>query len=278
MPDAVTRREALLAAGALLAGCSTPGSSSGTRSVLPRPPERPIAAAFSTRLDRSIPRTVLDCPAGECILVHFPPRTYESSAKMDDVLEADPASDRDDGTVYRDPAGFWTSPDPGRLSQFNCCAFAVGDLVELTPTDWLCGDANELTDGTIPMEVMLESYFSVIADFEPPYSSVAIRAFAGDTRVRDGDVVCFIGSRGPDYCHAGRVRKRRGDNWVLGKFGEDPILWTPIQSIAQAYEGLFDQVRVYRFKPVGQGRVVGRVTPAADAPRILTDGRRLGFA
>ena len=189
---------------------------------------------------------MLDCPAGECILVHFPIREDYIPDKMSDLLVGQEGTTEDDGEILQ--VERWTGGPVGRLSQFNCCAFAVGDWVGLRPTDWLCGEVNKLTDGSNPMQVMLKSYFRQIAEFPPPFTSSAIEAFATDSRLQDEDVVCLVGSRGPDYPHAMRIKRRKGHNWVLGKFGEDPILWTPLETVGGAYNRQFDQVQVFRFQ------------------------------
>ena len=49
------------------------------------------------------------------------------------------------------------------------------------------------------------------------------------------------------------VRGRKGRHWGVGKFGEDSVLWTPIATVARAYEGQFDRVWVLRLKTGGRG-------------------------
>ena len=44
------------------------------------------------------------------------------------------------------------------------------------------------------------------------------------------------------------MRDRRDLHWVVGKFGEDPILWTPLETVGGAYEGQFDRVWVFRLR------------------------------
>ena len=125
---------------------------------------------------------------------------------------------------------------------------AVGDAIGLGRGDWLAGEVNPLTDGTNPMQVVLDSYYEKVAEFPPPFSKSGINVFETSSAIRDNDVVCLVGSRGPDYPHAMRVRGRKGRHWVVGKFGEDSVLWTPIATVARAYEGQFDRVWVLRLK------------------------------
>lgn len=244
-----SRRHWLLAAGGLLLGCQRK-QKTPLVSVTPipreRPPEQSLSPAWSPKHRIEVPRTVLECPAGDCILVHFPIRKDYVPDGMTDLLAGQAGTTEDDGELFE--SARWTGGPPGRLCQFNCCAFAVGDWIGLGPTDWLCGEVSGLTDGSNPMHVMLKSFFRQIAEFPPPFATSGIEAFATDSRLQDEDVVCLVGSRGPDFPHAMRVKRRKGRNWVLGKFGEDPILWTPLETVGGAYEGQFDQVQVFRFQ------------------------------
>ena len=247
-----TRRRALFGLGGLLgvAGCGASGesfSSSGDGSRR-RPAEKALEPAYSHRHRVDVPRTSLECPAGNCILLHFPVREDYQSSSMDDLLEGRPGTDADDGAVVTEEGTQWHVDVPAQLAQFNCCAYAAGDVVGLGPGDWLCGEVNPLTDGTNPMQVLLESFYEKVADFAPPFNSRAIEAFETSHLIRDDDVVCLVGSRGPDYPHAMRIRDRRDRHWVVGKFGEDPILWTPLETVGGAYEGQFDRVWVFRLR------------------------------
>jgi len=251
--DRMTRRVVLglLGGGTLLGawGCGSNGDMPPPRSSASRrPSEKPLASAFSPRHGVDVPRSVLECPAGPCILLHFELRNDYRADPMTDLLEGRPETDQDDGEIVSAAGTSWQVAQPAELAQFNCCAYAVGDTIGLGVGDWLCGEVNPLTDGSNPMQVVLESYFEQVAEFPPPFSTDAIRSFESSRDIRDGDVVCLVGSRGPDYPHAMRVRGRDGHHWVEGKFGEDPILWTPLETVGGAYEGQFDQVRVFRYK------------------------------
>ena len=247
-----TRRRALFGMGGLigLAGCGVSGEpllSSGDSGGR-RPAEKALEPAYSRRHRIDVPRTSLECPAGNCILLHFPIREDYQSSSMDDLLEGRPGTDADDGEVVTGEGTQWHVDAPAQLAQFNCCAYAAGDVVGLGPGDWLCGEVNPLTDGTNPMQVLLESFYEKVADFAPPFTSGAIEAFETSRLIGDDDVVCLVGSRGPDYPHAMRIRDRRDRHWVVGKFGEDPILWTPLETVGGAYEGQFDRVWVFRLR------------------------------
>ena len=253
-----TRREALAGLGVWLglSGCGAePSPEPAAAGFGIRPSERPIEAIYSQRHKTDVPRTVLECPRGKCIVLHFPVREdYEPDA-MNDLLSGASDTDSDDGQIVTGRGTSWQVDRPEQLGQFNCCAYAVGDAIGLGRGDWLCGEVNPLTDGTNPMHVVLESYFERVAEFPPPFSESGINQFETSSVIRDNDVVCLVGSRGPDYPHAMRVRDRKGRHWVVGKFGEDPVLWTPIATVANAYEGQFDRVWVFRLKKsVQQGR------------------------
>ena len=211
-----------------------------------RPPERPLAAVYSRRRRIDVPRTVLECPRGACILLHFPIREDYRPGAMTDLLAGRPGTAADDGQIVAEAGTAWHVEREVQLAQFNCCAYAAGDVIGLGRGDWLCGEVNPLTDGTNPMQVVLESYYEQVAEFAPPFSARAIESFETSTGLRDDDVVCLVGSHGPDYPHAMRVRRRVDRHWVVGKFGEDPILWTPLATVGAAYEGQFDRVKVFR--------------------------------
>ena len=123
-------------------------------------------------------------------------------AAVDVVALSAPVSrdgtDADDGEVVAESGTRWHVDEPAQLAQFNCCAYAAGDAVGLGPADWLCGEVNPLTDGTNPMQVVLESFYEKVADFAPPFNSGAIEAFEASRLIRNDDVVCLVGSRGPD--------------------------------------------------------------------------------
>lgn len=251
-----TRRRALAALAGLagLAGCDpaapvAPASSSRGS----RPREKVLPAVYSQRHKVDVPRTVLECPRGPCILLHFPVRADYRPDTMEDLLAGLPETKSDDGQIIAADGTAWHVERPAQLAQFNCCTYAVGDVIGLGPGDWLCGDVNPLTDGTNPMQVVLDSYYRQVAEFPPPFSEEAIKSFEKSKVLRDDDVVCLVGSRGPEYPHAMRVRRRRDHHWVVGKFGEDPILWTPLSTVGAAYEGQFDQVSVFRLseEPAG---------------------------
>ena len=251
-----TRREALATAGGLfvlsgLSACdaTTPpsGQTSGDGSQRgSRPAETPLEAAYSRRHGIDVPRTVLECPGGACILLHFPLREDFTPDSMSDLLSGRPGTAEDDGQIVSETGTAWHVERVAQLAQFNCCTYAAGDVIGLGPGDWLCGEVNPLTDGTNPMQVVLESYYERVAEFAPPFSDRAIESFEASMQLRDDDVVCLVGSRGPDFPHAMRVRRRGDRNWVVGKFGEDPILWTPLGTVGGAYEGQFDAVWVFR--------------------------------
>lgn len=246
----LTRRQALLGVAGLLSGCNgsprPKGSLPTTRGR--RPPERMIDPVYSQWHGTEIPRTVLSCSAGDCILLHFPVREGYRPDTMSDLLVGKPETNDDNGEMVSDGGEGWRLASPLELCQFNCCAYAVGNVIGLGPTDWLSGEENLMTDTTNPMQVVLDSYYERVAEFDPPFSSAAIDAFATSPLLGDGDVVCLAGSRGPEYPHAARVRRRRGRNWVVGKFGEDPILWTPLETAGGVFEGQFDRVWVFRLR------------------------------
>jgi len=194
-------------------------------------------------------RSVLACPAGYCVILHFPPEPVPVE-DLTDVLEGDPGTDADDGEVYDDPDSPWCSAlaaGPSR-NTFNCCAFAVGDVAGLTPDDWimpmLCGD----TFDTLPMQVLLDSFYERLQALDGP--GFHWRALEGDAHLRTDDVLCFVSTTGQHTCysHVGRILRKGGRNWLISKFGAGPILRTTIQAAGYKFAGQYDKIWIFRQK------------------------------
>ena len=83
-------------------------------------------------------RSILLCPAGECVILHFPP-AWTNKTGVDCYTESVPADLRREIAVCRDAAAPWCRAGWRDVagSTFNCCTCAVGDVMGLTPVDWI---------------------------------------------------------------------------------------------------------------------------------------------
>ncbi|MBI1311835.1 hypothetical protein GC176_11130 [bacterium] len=192
-----------------------------------------------------VTRTILLCPRGECLIEH-----YDDPATQ--IVDFRQLQNGDFAELVYEPGNPWcTGQNEGRcLSTFNCCSFAVGELVGLTPRDWL--GTTPTSDGyPTPMAVILDSYFSLIAEI-PVEEVLRDGVYESDERFLDKDVVCFeILCSGKDtlrrhVIHAGQVRKDHGINRLLSKFGQGPILLSDLRFPNRMFQGA-SLIRIYRF-------------------------------
>jgi hypothetical protein len=194
-------------------------------------------------------RSVLDCPAGKCILLHYPPVELEAP-ELSAVLESDPASSEDDGELFEEDGNRWCSAAAkgANLSTFNCCTFAVGDIVGLTPADWVNPVASGNTDDTNPMEILLDSYFQCVKVYPGP--TVNWQAIERDQDLHVHDVLCFVQVEpsASQFVHVGKVLPNKGINWLVSKFGCGPLVKASIAATGEHFSGHWTEVRVYRSK------------------------------
>lgn len=234
----------LLAAGLLLNGCQHDSDSAR------------LAQAGSNRSDRvwlePVPsvigltgRSVMSCPAGKCVVLHFPPVDLKEEDAVE-ILTDDPSVAASEVELYHDPSGRWCQDDPHAVTNtFNCCTYAVGDVVGLTTDDWISPEPTGATCYTVPMQVILDSYFWRVRAYQRPFEHVAV-----DPTLHADDVLCFASTGGPvlTFCHAGRICKKDGENWIISKFGSGPLVRTTIRAAVVEYDDYFDEIWVYRAK------------------------------
>ncbi len=201
------------------------------------------------RVDTSghvVTRSILRCPRGECLIEHYsdPETTISDFRSLQNGDFVEFMFDRD--------SPWFAGQDQGRCSSnFNCCAFAVGDLVGLTPSDWL-GTEPTSDSYASPMAVILDSYFSLVAEFTADVS-VGEEGYESASGLCDLDVVCFERPASDGnlqhriFNHAGQVRKSNGVNRLLCKFGQGPILLTDLRFPGRIFPGA-TMIRVYRFR------------------------------
>lgn len=218
----------------------------------------------------SIHRTKVELNSGDILIVlhknnfTHPKRLYRFSS-IEDLLDSGIFAGEGRGRLLCKgrPENPWcrngTKPDPS----FNCHAYSVGDIIGLTPTDWLDGASSELTNGMNPVQVALDNYFSLILELDKNPESVS--GVAEASWLREDDVLALV-KHDPDgsveYVHSGRIVKEHGENWLASKLGEGPLIVAPLIAYTIEYEGLFDTIKVFRKKGdvqkiVGQSKMLG---------------------
>ena len=189
-------------------------------------------------------RSVLECPAGECIILHYPRRlpTEEEVSTYTNTLSVR------QGDLAAGAGSPWNTEDSfgGVGGTFNCCTFAVGELLGLSTADWLAPNATGDTNYTVPMRIVLESYFEPIRSYKGP--DIDWESIEGDKELRDDDVLCFVNmaDSGEEYAHVGRIRKRSVVNLLISKLGIGPNVESPMRATAMDFRGQFRDVRIYR--------------------------------
>jgi hypothetical protein len=194
-------------------------------------------------------RSVLECPTGRCIILHYPPADLEPP-DLSQVLDSDPNSTEDNGEVYFELASPWCAPavTDAALSTFNCCTYAVGDIVGLTPGDWINPVPDGNTDNSNPMQILLDSYFRRVKVYQDPTADW--EGIERDQDLRRDDVLCYVqtGEESVQFVHVGKVYPLNGKNWLLSKFGCGPIVRAPISASGNHFSGHWTKVWVYRIK------------------------------
>ena len=207
-------------------------------------------------------RSVIKCPAGDCILVHFPPEVAEFKSLNDgmteghtvdatvkSILRLDDADSENDGEIMI-PDARWGGAEADQVSfdTFNCCAFAVGDLLDLREGDWLNPAPRNTTNQTRPFQIVLDSYFREVlraSVYEIDWASLE-----SSTAIHEGDLVCFSSTMKDllEVVHVGVVQKRNGKNWLVSKIGLGPIVRGTMSATGKAYLLGWDVLVVYRQK------------------------------
>ena len=190
-------------------------------------------------------RSALECPAGDCILLHYPRRlASQAQQAMYDQLETTRT-----GELFVDDESRWTTHDGGvPLDTFNCCTFAVGDWLGLSTADWVAPNRTSDTEGTVPMQVVLDSYFKLVREYD--HSDLDWQLIEQDAGLENDDVFCFVSTRQGvvEFTHVGRISKVGAQNWLISKLGNGPIVRAPIQATGADFRGQFDGVQVYRWR------------------------------
>ncbi len=181
---------------------------------------------------------------GECIVLR-PPIELMSDEEHQRYLGTDEEADLVRHVLPPDSVWY---VEPNRLeeqSTFNCATFAIGDVVGLSRADFLDPRAASFTNNQNPAYVLLQEFFRCLATY--PVAEVNWDELDRLDSFKDDDVVVFA-TRGSDeeYVHLGRIAKWEGRNRMISKMGRGPIVRGTIERTAQAYEGRFDEIRIYR--------------------------------
>ncbi len=189
-------------------------------------------------------RKLLRFPRGECIVLR-PPIKLVSEEEKGQYLGTDEETELVRHVL---PPGSRWRIEPNRpedLTTFNCATFAVGDVIGLSRADFVTPQAVSFTNMQNPAHILLQEFFDCLATY--PMAEIKWHELDHLESLRDNDVVVFAthGSS-EEYVHLGRIVKWQGGNRMLSKMGRGPIVRGTIQRTAQAYEGRFDEIQIYR--------------------------------
>jgi hypothetical protein len=204
-----------------------------------RAPEQAIASIGETG------RSLLYCPAGNCVLFHV---SSDDTGTIESMgAPVDHASFREllSGKTMsiNDP---WLNGQEN-LETFNCHTYAIGPAVGLTVRDWTHGDAHPLTGFSNPMGVILSSYFEQLGNETANHEG--LQRIEMDGRLRTDDIICFVDQgETTRFVHSGRIRKRDGRNWVASKFGGHALLLSRLEPTFAVYAKEVNEVRTYRLR------------------------------
>lgn len=204
-------------------------------------------------LDAVVHRSVMKLPLGDCILLNMRPllegRSLETIENWDVWLAGDPNSDDDNGYIYcdpEDPLSMRDRFDARDAGVFNCHTFSFGLYIGLNRGDWLVGRADSRANYTNPLQVVLDSHFEKIKVLR--FGPLLPLEFENDSDLQNGDVVCFGNSHSEsEYSHSGRIHKINGQNRILSKIGQEPVVLATMKQMTMMYDG-FDEVSVFRFQ------------------------------
>lgn len=160
--------------------------------------------------------------------------------KLNQILTDDPLHP---GLFLRDTLSPWL--DPSNYLKFNCHAFALGARLDISPTDWVEGQASGLTLNQNPMKIALNAFFSSYLDSN--FKSIKWDELTTDTSLDEGDIITFYDTKTDSFVHSGVIVKRNGENWCMAKSGDAEIVVTPLKNSALNYTG-FDRVQIYKFR------------------------------
>lgn len=178
----------------------------------------------------------------------------ESQAKPWDevvelVLQAADSDPTNDGYIVQLPDRWGgASASELTLSTFNCCAYAVGDLLNLNQADWIDTRRRHKNEPDPPIQIILASYFDEVMRW--PAKSTQLQAIGLSPVLQDGDLLCFGLTYGKrfDCVHIGKAKKIDDSWWMESKLGPGPVVVGTIAGTAAAYTGQYDVILAFRPK------------------------------
>ncbi|MFK7738547.1 MAG: hypothetical protein AB8B50_21155 [Pirellulaceae bacterium] len=196
-------------------------------------------------------RTYFSSNYGKIVLLHHPLQDVEAP-DLDQLLGRNTPALADDGMIVKDSTDLWVEAAEDCATSFNCCTYAVGEDLGLSPFDWVQPIATASTLMINPMQTILDSYYKIVIEHRLHSSKISevCNSIADTDDLIDDDVVCFTreAESSVRFLHAGRVKKKGSRNWLISKMGAGPIVLTTIELAAEHY-GLdtSDSLQVYRF-------------------------------
>ena len=196
-------------------------------------------------------RTAVSIGQGTFVLLHHPLQGVEAP-NLEQLLGRNTAEPDDDGMIVEDEADLWVEAANDCATSFNCCTYAVGADIGLTPYDWVQPIATESTLMINPMQTILENCYKVVCTYQLNSQETlnAYKSLEGRDDIFDGDVACFVRGSGDSvrFLHAGRIKKKSGRNWLVSKMGAGPIVISTIERTAAYYElSASDSLQIHRF-------------------------------
>ncbi len=199
-------------------------------------------------------RSIVKCPTGDCLILHYQPTErwldsgHAPSEKQLGLLLAAPPGGGADECSIMVPGERWGGrfADENTLATCNCCSYAVGDLLDLGPGDWIDTVPHPEAGVAAPFQVVLDSYFLPVTTIRVGESP--IEELDRSERIREDDLICFVQNYEflRQFIHVGRVRKRNGRTWVESKVGSGPIVLSTAVQTAAAYSRKTDEIVIYR--------------------------------
>lgn len=194
-------------------------------------------------------RSVLFLPAGPCVMLHYPP-IEPLQLDLEQLFPVEATAHCN--VVASDELGeYWQAAiavRAGNETMFNCATFALGEVLDLKADDWVSPVPTAETRYSVPAQVILDSYFDLVASYAGDELEQLPDVVAG---CQAGDIVCFSLSSDDQIAHAhmGKLVDWHGRLLLVSKLGEGPIVRTTVAACARAYAGQFTQIQVYRRKP-----------------------------
>lgn len=189
-------------------------------------------------------RRVFRFRGGECVVLR-PPIDLVSEEEDQRYRGTDEETELVRHTLPTDSRWRVDPNRPEELTTFNCATFAIGDAIGLSRADFLDPRSASFTNKQNPAHVLLQEFYQRLAT----YSLAEVNWSQLDQleSLRDNDVVVFaIHGTDEEYVHLGKIIKWQGHNRMLSKMGRGPIVRGTLQRTAQAYEGRFNEIQIYR--------------------------------